>query len=289
MKTHDLTNRLTSAANCLEDRGFACLSDRTADEMARAFSASTFPLRLFLAWLARTPEAADEIAETLLTVTDRTTGPAIDVATTHAEGLAAGLKCPAVYQTQKSEPEKVSTEVPKGEQPATESRAESKSSPTGVRGASAPSRVVTLGDAAAALGRPEFRTRPVKPADIEPKSLGLTEGFRGQAAVASADGKPLRAVARFHAGEQIVEFLDKRGPLLLTRVVGGKDAGSVVTICIEFVEPRSRAAVLEALDKLPGAKDEYNFSPFDGSPDPWIPEKTISHHTTVIEEPTFIG
>lgn len=318
MKTAELASRLTTAANTLEDCGFACLSDRTAEEMARSFATSTFPLRLFLAWLRRTPEARDEIDETLLTVVDRGTGPIAgtggsvktageppvevgkwqvsfdvkaeplpvrheDFAKTHDDATAAGVKVAAAYTG--TEPPKEPAQKSEPTLPAAEP---ADVSPSGVRGVAASSLVVSLGEAAKLLGKDAIRTRPVAPKDSEPRSLGLAEGFRGQAVVNDPEGKPLRAVAKFANGEKVVEFLDKRGPLILARIVGGEDAGTVVTICIEFIEPRDRGWVLATLDTLSGATGAFNFSPFDGSSDPWDKSQTISHPTTV-EEPGFGG
>ena len=290
MKADELVSRLESAANTLEDRGFACLSRRTAEEMARSFAASTFPLRLFLAWLTRTPEAAEEIGETLLTVVDRESTPGVRVTRGFPKEKKVGewtvtvdLKAEPVAKpevknaAQTSEP--VAPEpIPKPEVSGV--------SPMGVRGATASGLSVSLGDAARFLGKDAIRTRPVAPKDSEPRSLGVTEGFQGQAILKDSDGKPVQAIAKFNDGERVVEFLDKRGPLILSRLVGGKDAGTVVTICIEFIEPADRDRVLLHLSKLRGADDAFNFSPFDGSPDPWDKSKTISHPTTV-EEPVF--
>lgn len=303
-ETKDFAERLDKLAEMLRFQGYAP-GRGVAVEFARMLANTTLPLELFREWLIRSPEVQAAFFDMLDELRGDKTGPVAgtggsvkaaaepvtglrdwSLGKTHEDATAAGVKVAAAY-TGKEPPKESAqkSEPPDSELPLAEPADVSE---TGVRGVAVSSLVVSLGEAAKLLGKDAIRTRPVTPKDTEPRSLGLAEGFRGQAVVNDPEGKPLRAVAKFANGEKVVEFLDKRGPLILARIVGGEDTGTVVTICIEFIEPRDRGRVLATLDTLPGSKEAFNFSPFDGSSDPWDKSQTISHPTTV-EEPSFGG
>ncbi len=287
MKAYDVIQLASSLADRLEDMGFSEGSERTAKELARAFAGSTLPARLFAEWLRRNPEAVAELDEALRFTEPRRTGPVASGTggSVKAEGEAHDIGKWTVEVRAEVKPQDVPEVKPANSAQSSEPNrgplpnvpiqhndfVTPKSVP-GTKGASAPSRVVNLGNAASVIGQSQFRTRPVSPEDVSPNALGNAPGFRGQAALLDADGKTLYAVCRFNSGERLVEFLDKRGPLIMCRLADGDDKGSVVNICIEFVEPERRAAVLETLNRLPGANDGFNFSPFDGLVDPWNPD-----------------
>lgn len=250
-----LAARFDRLADMLRAQGYAP-GRGVAAELSRMFANTTLPLELFREWLVRSPEAQ-----------------------------AAFLDVIDDYKAEQTRPNVEPVDLPIRpeefvREPAQNSEPGAGGSPDGTRGTRADSIRVSLGNAASALGRAEFVTRPVKPSDIAPANIGLAQGFRGQRAIEDESG-PVRANVKFRDGPRLVEFLDKRGHLILSRIVSGPDAGAVVSLCIEYVEPESRSRVLAALGELPGANDEFNFSPFDGTPDPWNPAELISHPTTV--------
>lgn len=137
-----------------------------------------------------------------------------------------------------------------------------------VRGTSADSIKVTADNVSEVLKGRMFATRPVDSGDLA-GSLGDIE-IRGLDPVKDEFGATLVARAKFHFGEVTVNFLDKRGPVIMMRVNDSHGySGKVLNGCIEQVDPLQRGNVLAALKSRPGSDDEFSFSPFSGMDDPW--------------------
>lgn len=228
-------NLLVAELELHKHHGFTREQPAVAVALAKHSGASVLPLQVFAEWLRRNPEAVDTLGAIL---DPKPVGEWTFTTTVTAGATAAKI----------SEPEKR----------------------PGVRGATAASVAVDIGTAGATLAGvvSGVRTRPVKPTDV----FGLGDGvkIRGLEAVTDAAGSTLQARAKIKPNcIRIVEFLDKRGPVVLARIATEPEKGTVVNMPIEFVEPSSRGAVLAALGKLPGANVETNFSPFEGMADPW--------------------
>lgn len=258
-ETARLLARLENAAQCLTIRGYTDSHRGSAGEFARTFANSLFPLRLFCEWLERSPEAQAAILDALDEFRDNETGDETGDEAAGKWRVSVDLKAEPVAAekpTQKSEP----------------------SGEPGVKGARAESVVIDMNTAAATiLGKKGFTTRPVLPTDLNgPSGLGEVPSIPGQKPVNGPDGKPLTARVRLRDGlECRTEFLSKKGPLLLMRMLDGPHRGNIVTGPMEWVHPDERAAVAAVLNEIPGAEDEFNFSPFEGEADPWaVPPKS---------------
>jgi len=247
---------------------------RLADELVRLAANTNLAPRLFAAWLRRTPEALAYFMDELdkLAVLDGAPslprGPEFDtrptsIPVTHAD-----------FATQSSEPKRTA-----GRDFGSSSHHGEPGS--GRKGAKSEPLVVNIGNAAAVLGTKTLQTRPVTPGDV--MELGDVPAIRGQQAVKREDGTTLKARAWFRDKIRFVEFLDKRGPLLMMRVADGPERGNVVTGSITFIDPTKRAEVLAALGDVPGSDDEFNFNPYEGQPDPW------TGHVSPSTEPDSAG
>lgn len=260
MKDADVLRAIEITAEDVRSRCGFGENMRLADELVRLAANTNLAPRLFAAWLRRTPEAAAFFMDELDKLDGdgyRRTRPPSPEWDTRETGLPvahADFAPPA----QKSEPKP--------------NPVESVLFPTtvkadGRKGASAEPVVVNIGNAASVLGRASVQTRRVDSGDL--MELGDVPPMRGQEPICGLNNRPLTAVAKFRDHERIVEFLDKRGPLLMMRVSTGRDKGQIVTGSIKFIDPKSRAEVLAVLNRLPGAADEFNFDPYAEDSDPW--------------------
>lgn len=226
-----LSERLRLAGMSLENDGFACDS-HTAAALARAFAGSTVPLRLFVAWLERTPEAARLIEES------RPPEPA-KISEPRAAGVV-GASAPSITVTNENAALTLAQLGFPGRKEAEKSLAD----------------VCARG----------FTTRPIAPEDVSPEGLGVTT-ISGLVPVNDPEtGKPLVAVVRVGRRETACEFFERRGAMLLARPASDPRA-SVLNVCEMHVEPKMRDALRRAL----GAPepDEFNFNPFENMPDAW--------------------
>lgn len=238
MKTVD---RLKLAAMRLEDSGFGC-DAHTAAALARAFASSTVPLRAFLAWLERTPEAAELLGDT---------GPA----------------APQPPQVSRPERAKISEPQPPGVAGVSipSVTVTNEDAAAALAALNAPNREQAIKNLADVCAR-GFQTRPISPEDVSAEGLGVTT-VSGLVPVNDPEtGKPLVAVVRVGRREIACEFFDRRGAMLLARPAGNARA-SILNVCEMHIEPSKRAAVRAALGE-PDA-NEFNFNPFDNMPDAW--------------------
>jgi hypothetical protein len=265
MTTGELVSALVKTAEHCQLIGYA-ESLGTAAELSRLAANSTLPLRLLAEWLGRSPEGATALLVALEEYAP--SKPVFESIELKASDITIPINYGDLFPTPGKSPEKASGKPAQSSEP-------------GRKGATAEPLVVNLGNVATSLGIPAtMQTRRVESGDIN--DLGDVPGFQGQAAVCGADGKPLVARAKFRDKIRLVEFLDKRGPLLMMRVAEGREKGTIVPGDIKFIDPARRAEVLAALSSFPDANTEFNFSPYESDRDPWTgeePEVEISLDT----------
>ncbi len=253
----------------LRSQGFDEESNTHVLRLARQLANSTSPLQVLTAWLNRTPEAR-RVLDQILKDPPKISGAAMEVGGKSPQHVFSHCIFYGNKEGAKVAPASAVSSAT-AEQVIGQSREVAPEAEAGrfVRGASAPSKTVNVGNAAESLA--SFSTRPVNPGDFEnPGSLGEIPPLRGGQPIKRADGTTLVACAWFPEGQESVEFLDKKGPILLMRIRSGKREGVAVPGPIEFVHPISRLDVLEAFALLPGTSEsEFNFNPFEGAADPW--------------------